>query len=298
MDIRHLRHFLAVADELHFGRAAGRLNMEQAPLSQSIKRFEADLGVTLFDRSRRGGTRLTQAGAQLLDGARETVAKFDLTISTIRDSGGPAETPISVGFVTTGVLSILPTAIKRFHGVHPDVRIKLVEASTPDLVERVRYQKLDFALINDPPERPSSLTFELLRRDAIVAALPVAHPLAGGDTVSLHALATAPMIFHPRAISPGLHDGILKAFSAAGQTPRIGQEAQFTPTILSLVSAGLGYALIPESAKALPYRNIVFLPVADLPTDLTWGLHLVSRPDMPQLTTKVFGDFLREAALD
>ena len=106
------------------------------------------------------------------------------------------------------------------------------------------------------------------------------------------------MIFYPRAISPGLHDGILKAFSSAGQTPRIEQEAQFTPTILALVSAGLGYALIPESTKALPYRNIVFRPVIDLPTDLTWGLHLVSRPDMTRLTTKVFGDFLRDAALD
>ena len=234
----------------------------------------------------------------MLDGARETVAKFDLTISTIQDSGGPPEVPISVGFVTTGILKILPAAIKRFHGIHPDVRIKLAEASTPDLVERMRDQRLDLALINDPPERPSSLTFELLRRDPIVAALPGTHPLAAADTVSLHALATAPMIFYPRAISPGLHDGILKAFSSAGQTPRIEQEAQFTPTILALVSAGLGYALIPESTKALPYRNIVFRPVIDLPTDLTWGLHLVSRPDMTRLTTKVFGDFLRDAALD
>ena len=298
MDIRHLRHFLAVADELHFGRAARRLNMEQAPLSQSIKRFEADLGVTLFDWSRRGGTRLTLAGAQLLDGARETVSKFDLTISTIRDTGGPPALPISVGFVTTGILRILPAAIKRFYGVHPDIRIKLAEASTPDLVERVLDQRLDLALINDPPERPSSLTFELLRRDPIVAALPGAHPLASTDTVSLHALATTPMIFYPRAVSPGLHDGILKAFSTVGQTPRIEQEAQFTPTILSLVSAGLGYALIPESAQALPYKNIVFRAVTDLPTDLTWDLHLVSRHDKMRLATKVFGDFLRDAALE
>ena len=296
MDIRHLRHFLAVADELHFGRAARRLNMEQAPLSQSIRRFETELGVKLFDRSRRGGTRLTEAGAQLLDDARKTVSQFDRTISTVRDSAGPPQQPVSVGFVTAGILRILPAAIKRFHATHPDVRVRLAEASTPDLVERIRNEKLDLALINDPPERPAGLSFELLRRDPILAALPHAHPLAAHSTVTLRALAAEPMIFYPRTISPGLHDGILGAFAAAGETPRIEQEAQFTPTILSLISAGLGYALIQEGAKALPYPNVVFRPVSDLPADLTWGLHLVWRADRASPGGRYFADLRRTAA--
>ena len=296
MDIRHLRHFLAVADELHFGRAARRLNMEQAPLSQSIKRFETELGVQLFDRSRRGGTRLTEAGATLVGEARKAVSQFDRTISIVRADDVSPRQPVSVGFVTAGILRILPAAIKRFHATHPDFRVQLAEASTPDLVERVRTGKLDLALINDPPQRPPNLSFEQLRRDPIVAALPADHPLAGGGTVTLRALATEPMIFYPRAVSPALHDGILSAFAAAGCTPRIEQEAQFTPTILSLISAGLGYALIQDSAKALPYPNVAFLPVSDLPASLTWGLHLVWQPDRANPVARYFTDLLRAAA--
>ena len=296
MDIRHLRHFIAVADELHFGRAAQRLNMEQAPLSQSIKRFEQELGVRLFDRSRRGGTRLTRAGAQLLEEARRTVSQFDRTIATVRDTAGPPRDPVSVGFVTAGILRILPAAIKQFHGTHPDVRVQLAEASTPDLVERSRAGKLDLALINDPPERPAGLSFELLRRDPIRAALPHDHPLAPSNAVTLRALAPEPMIFYPRSISPGLHDGILRAFADAGQTPRIEQEAQFTPTILALISSGLGYALIQDGARALPYPNVVFRPVSDLPADLTWGLHLVWRPDRASAVVRYFAGLLRSQA--
>ena len=296
MDIRHFRHFLAVADELNFSRAAERLHMGQAPLSQSIRRFEENLGIRLFDRSQRGGTRLTPAGESLVEEARRAVAQYERAIAVVRGTETEVKDPVSVGFVTAGLLRVLPAAIRKFSDTYADVDIRLSEGTTAGLIAAVADRRLDLALTNTPPSSPAGVTFELLRRDRTLAALPKTHVLAARRRLTLADLAPHPMIFFPRDAGPSLYDGIVDSFAAAGAAPSIEQEARFTPTILSLVAAELGYALVQESAQALPYPNIVYRPVADLSPEVVWELHLARRADGESSSARALSDYLRNAA--
>ncbi|HEV7372892.1 LysR family transcriptional regulator [Arenibaculum sp.] len=296
MDIRYLRHFLAVAEELHFGRAASRLNMEQAPLSQSIRRLEAWLGVALFDRSARGGTRLTPAGATLVEEARKTVRQFEHAVAATRRTGGKAEEPVSVGFVTAGILRLLPAAIRSFQAQAPGARVQLVEASTSDLLAAIDADALDLALIHPIERCPAGVVQEELRRDRTIAALPRGHRLAERGALSMQDLAGEPMIFFPKSASPDLYERFAAFFRERGITPRIEQEARLTPTILSLVAAGLGYSLVQESARFLPFPDVVFRPVRDLPAELAWSLSLAWKPRRARAAASTFADSLRAAA--
>lgn len=298
MDVKYLRHFLAVAGELHFGRAASRLNMEQAPLSQSIRRFEDRLGVELFVRSRRGGTRLSAAGTRMLDEARKAVDQYDRAVAAAQQTVEDVRDPVSVGFVTAGLLRLLPGALREFTTRFADADIRLQEGNTAELIDGIVSRQLDLALMNEPAKRPPNVEFELLRRDRTLAALPGSHPLAGKPRLTLAALAQEPLIFFPREAGPGLYDGILGAFAAAGCAPRIDQQARSTPTILSLVAAGLGYALVQESAQDLPFAEVVYLPVTDLPDDVSWNLHLVWNPATATPSARMFARHLRDTAAE
>lgn len=295
MDIRYLRHFLAVAEELHFGRAAQRLNMEQAPLSQSIRRLEKWLDVSLFHRTSRG-TKLTKAGAILIDEARNAVQQFERAVVLARKAGGSVHEPVSIGFVTAGIYGLLPAAIRAYRLQFADARVQLAELPTNDLLDAVDQDKLDLALIHPLRRHPPSIVVEDLQRDRLVAALPRSHPLARRSTVSLSDLAPEPLIFFPRSASPDLHRRILDTFRAQALKPRIEQEARLTPTILSFVSAGLGYALVQESARALPMPGVVFRPIADLPAHLVWSLALAWKPKGASPLTQAFAATLRAIA--
>ena len=277
MDIGYLRHFLAVAEELHFGQAARRLNMEQAPLSQSIRRFEERLGVTLFERSRRGGTRLSEAGLRLLPEAQRAVQQFEAALRSVQGDPAPSPTQLRVGFVTMGLLNLLPAAIRAMATSHPHVSVRLIEGGTSALLGRLAQGGIDLALVH-PVDRPAQgLGLSLLREDKIVAAVPTSHPYAGRSRVSLRDLATEPLVFFPPDSSPMLHAQIRSAFSALGLTPRIEQEARATPTMLLMVAAGFGYALMPESARLLPFSNVSFVTVSDMPQALRWSIALARR---------------------
>lgn len=274
MDIRYLRHFLAVAEELHFGRAARRLGMEQAPLSQSIKRLEAHLGVRLFERSARSGTRLTEAGRRLRPEAERALLQFQAAMDSARQVAQPAPVTLRVGFVTLGLMGPLPGAIRAMEQARPDVSVRLEEGATADLLERVAEGRLDLALFHPVERRPPGVAVRPVRRDRIIAALPSSHRLAGRGKVSLRDLADDPLILFPSASGADLRRGILQAYRDFGLTPRIEQEARSTPTMLLLVAAGLGYALVAESARYLPFSNVAFVALSDLPDTLDWGLWL------------------------
>lgn len=282
MDIRHFRHFLAVAEELHFGRAAARLNMAQAPLSQSIRRLEAHLGTRLFDRSPHAGTRLTEAGRSFRPAAERAVQQFDAAVGQARKAGGAASAPVRVGFVTLGLLERLPRALRALENAHPDVSVRLEEGATSALLEGVARGRLDLALVHPAREVPDGVQLSEIRRDRIVAALPRGHPLADRRRVALSELAGDPMIFFPRSASPDLHDSLHAVFRSAGLTPRVHQEARSTPTMLLLVAAGLGHALVAESARFLPFSDVAFVAISDLPADLRWGLDLAWKPELAE----------------
>lgn len=296
MDIRYLRHFLAVAEELHFGRAANRLNMEQAPLSQSIKRLEAFLGVALFDRSPRGGTKLTPAGVVLQAEAEKSVHQFDRTISLTRRIAGSSLEPVRVGFVTAGVLDLLPAAVKAYGGLFPEVRVQLEEGSTGDLLPAVEEDRIQIALVHPVDSPPPGVVLEEIRRDRAIIALPRSHPFADRKQLSLKDLANEPLIFFPRSASPDLHKRFLAHFQKLGIRPRIEQEARLTPTILLLVSAGLGYALVQNSARSLPFPNVAFVPLTDAPGDLAWPLSLAWKPKVAPKPVHDFVSMLKRMA--
>lgn len=296
MEIRYLRHFLAVAEELHFSRAARRLNMEQAPLSQSIRRLEDHLGTRLFDRSARGGTRLTEAGRRLRVEAERAVIHFEAAMQSARhpESAGPVI--VNAGFVTLGLLGPLPRAIRAMATIRPEVSVRLQEGATASLLERVSDGRLDLALVHPVDRAPRGLELVQVRRDRIVAALPAEHPLANRNRITLHDLAAEPLIFFPPAASPDLHYRLQTAFADLGIVPRIEQEARSTPTMLLLVAAGLGYALVAESARYLPFSNVSFLPVTDLPDGLDWSLALASNPQQTSEAGLELAELIRRQA--
>lgn len=296
MDIRHLRHFVAVARELHFGRAARRLRMEQAPLSQSIRRMEERLGVALFERSLRGGTRLTHAGTVLLRDAPAIVDAFDQAVSKVKALTASGRESLSVGFITAGALSVLPAALKSFKDAHETVDLTLHEARSAELIEQVGSGRSDLALVNPPSWVPRNIELIPLINEPTLVALPLGHALAAKRRIGLAAFADHPLIMFPRASNPDLHDMLMEAFEEAALTPRIEQEARLTPTILSLVAAEVGLALVPESARALPMRNVTFRPLKDEAGRLRWQLHVAVRREAGGAALRAFIDHLHDAA--
>jgi len=201
-----------------------------------------------------------------------------------------------VGFVTAGIFSLLPAAIRIYRQQFAEARIQLTEASTNELLELLEQDKLDLALIHPRRRHPASVMIEDLQRDRPVAALPQSHPLARRRQVTLHDLASEPLIFFPRSASPDLYKRFIDAFARQGLKPRIDQEARLTPTILAFVSAELGYALVPESVRALPFSNVVFRAIEDLPADLVWSLALAWKPGTASPLARAFGLTLRSIA--
>ncbi len=274
MDIRYFRHFLAVADELHFGRAATRLNMAQAPLSQSIRRLEEHLGLRLFERSRQHGTRLTDAGRVLRPEARKAVKAFDAALASARSAATQVEPPVRLGFVTLGLLERLPSAITAFEGLRPGLAVQLEEGSSAALLKGVETGRLDLALVHPVADPPRGVSLEPLRRDQVIAALPEDHPLAGRQRVNLRDLSGDALIFFPRSASPVLHDALMPVLSEAGLDKKIHQQVRSTPTMLLMVAAGLGWALVAESVRRLPFSGVSFIKLTGLPKNLTWGLDI------------------------
>jgi DNA-binding transcriptional LysR family regulator len=211
--------------------------------------------------------------------AERAVQQFEAAIDSARRADAGVPVPVRVGFVTLGLLGPLSRALRQISVTRPDVSVRLEEGATAALLDRVADGRLDLALVHPMADPPPSLAVTEVRRDRIVAALPASHPLGGRRSVSLRTLAAEPLIFFPRSASPDLYAALRGAYRAQGLDPRIEQEARSTPTMMLLVAAGLGYALVAESARSLPFSNVAFVPVSDLPDDLHWGLALACRPD-------------------
>ncbi|TGG94259.1 LysR family transcriptional regulator [Natronospirillum operosum] len=298
MDIRHLRHFVAVAEELHFGRAARRLNMEQAPLSQSIKRFEEYLGGALFDRAARSGTQLTPLGQQLLPDARRLVSEFELTMQNAQLAATGEQRPVKVGFVTAGILQLVPQAIRRLHQVAPDIQVKLREAGTADLLDMLRDDELDVCITLPSEHCPPGIQMMEIRRDRTMLAICRHHALAEQKIITVDDIRKEPLIFFPRAVNPYLYKRLHDYFNAHDYTPSIEQEAKLTPTMLALVSAGLGVCFVQQSAALLPFPDVTLREIDDLSDAVPWSLMLAWKPRLANDGVMRFIDCLKAAAQD
>jgi DNA-binding transcriptional LysR family regulator len=287
MELRHLRYFVTLAEELHFGRAAAKLHISQPPLSMQIRALEAELGVTLLKRTQRHVS-LTQAGAALLGEARHILARVEQAVLMTKRAGRGEIGELAIGFISVADYNVLPVVLREFRRRFPLVNLTLRESTTDAQTRDLAAGRIDVGFVLPPISDPSLESISILREPLIVA-LPEKHPLAQKPgKLALEKLKDAPFILFPRPYAPGLYDDIVSCCKAAGFSPRVEQEAIQMQTIVSLVSAELGVALIPASLTNLQRTGVVykFLKAGSPLTDI----HLVWRrgDDLPAL--RVFID--------
>lgn len=296
LELRQLRYFTAVAEELHFGKAALRLHMTQPPLSQAIQALEELLGAPLFERNRRG-VALTAAGAALLPEARRLLAQAQELPGLVQRAAAGQAGRLSLAFVSSADYSVLPPFLRAYRAAFPHVRIALKEATSDLQLDDLLHGRIDAGLLIPPlPERArGELDYLPVFKEPLVLAAPAGlAALQGKRKVTLADLPASPalpLIVFPRAISPALYDAIFGVFRAAGITPEIGQEAIQMQTIVSLVSAGMGIALVPQSVSNLKRPGVEYRALLD-PTPLV-ETGLAWRRDNPSPVLQGFLELLR-----
>ena len=261
MKLRHLQSFVAVAEELHFGRAAERLHMAQPPLSEQIRQLEAELGVTLLRRTTRR-VELAPAGEVLLARAREILASVDRATQDTQRAARGELGRLAVGFTGSSTYALLPALAAALRSALPGVLLELHgELLTPAQVASLLDGTLDLGLLR-PPVRQRELAFEVIRWEPLIAAVPQAHPLAAADAVPLEKLSAEPFISYPSHFRSVLHDAIEETCAAHGFLPRVVHEVSETATLVSFVAAGLGVSLVPESTRHMTVDGAVYRPLA------------------------------------
>ncbi|WP_459614711.1 LysR family transcriptional regulator [Bordetella sp. 2513F-2] len=277
MELRHLRYFVAVAEELHFTRAAARLGIGQPPLSLQIQQLERELGTPLLLRLPRG-IALTEAGAQFLDDARQILANAERAIDTARRLGRGERGFITIGFTASAVFHpYLPRAIRAYRDRYPEVRIQLTESTTQSLVSGLRSGEVDVAFVRPPYPLDPGHAAERVLDAPMLAALPPGHRLCRKRAVAMRDLADEDFVLYPRPVGAGLYDAILGACQRAGFVPRVSQEAPQMASIISLVAAGVGIALVPAAMRHMGAEGIEYRPVrGDAPhamLDMAYRVH-------------------------
>ncbi|WP_036169724.1 LysR family transcriptional regulator [Massilia sp. 9096] len=296
LELRQLRYFVTVAEELHFGRAAARLHMTQPPLSQAIAAFEEGLGTPLFMRNRRM-VELTPAGHALLPEARRLLLEASALPALARRAALGETGRLALAFVTSADYSVLPPFLRRYSERYPGVHLRLQEATSDVQIEELLAGRIDAGLLIPPlPDKAQAeLDYMKVLEEPLVLCAPgglLARAGAGTDApVRLQDLPHLPLIIFPREVSPGLHDAILSCFHAAGLAPAIGQQAIQMQTIVSLVSAGMGLALVPQSVCNLMRPGVEYRALAG-PTPLV-ETGIAWRRDNPSPVLEGFLELLR-----
>lgn len=294
IELRQLRYFIAVAEEMHFGRAAVRLHMTQPPLSQAIQALEAALGTPLFSRTKRSVS-LAPAGTALLPEARRILLQTEGLPDLARRAASGEAGRLSLAFVSTADYSVLPPFLREFRERYPQVQIDLREATTDVQVEELGHGRIDAGLIIPPlPDKmKAELDYVSVLTEPLVLAVPKGiKGLRGQNAIALKAVIDMPLIIFPRRIAPAFHDAIVACFHEAGLTPRIGQEAIQMQTIVGLVSAGMGIALVPQSVSNLKRPGVEYKLLAGktpmVETGLAW------RRDNTSPVLRAFLELLRK----
>jgi DNA-binding transcriptional LysR family regulator len=282
MELRHLRYFVAVAEERHMTRAAVRLGIQQPPLSVQIRALETELGVSLFVRGARG-VELTAAGRIFLKDVEAILGSVGRAAERVREAARGGVWRLSVGFTTSAVLHpLVPRMIQAFRQAYGEVELDLHEAPAANLIEAVMRREIQVALLRVPVDRPSGLAFVELAYEDLLAVLPVGHRLAarrGG--VRLDDLRQERFILVRRPDAPGIYENVILACRAAGFEPVIGAEVAHMLTNINLVAAGAGVSFVPASMREVNLRQVVYVPLRVRPrlvVPLTLG-YLTGAPD-------------------
>lgn len=264
MELRHLRYFLAVAEEMHFGRAAARLAMAQPPLSQQIRQLEEELGVALFRRTRRR-VALTEAGEAFLVGARRALAEVERAAVAARRAARGETGHLAIGFVGSATYELLPSLLRLLRSRYPDIALSLREMTTAQQATALAAGEIDLGFLR-PPLEGDDLDMATVREERLVAVLPAGHRLAGStEPLDLAELAREAFVLFPAAQGQGLYSQIVEACRQAGFYPRVVQEAVQMDTLLALVAGSVGVTLAPSSLEALARPGVTYRPVAHSP---------------------------------
>jgi DNA-binding transcriptional LysR family regulator len=257
LELRHLNAFVAVAEELHFGRAAARLQISQSPLSQSIRALEAELGVDLLERTTRRVT-LLPAGEAFLPHAREALAAATHAVEDARAAAAGELGRLSIGFTGSMTYLLLPVLAKALRAQLPRLQLELHgEMLTPDQVDGLISGRLDLGLLRPPLEHPG-LRFEPIGAEPLVAALPATHPLARLTKVPVGKLENEPFITYPSHFRSVVHDAVAATCAEHGFSPTVAMEVGETATLVSFVAADAGVALVPASTQLMNIGGAVY----------------------------------------
>ncbi len=261
IEFRLWRQFVAVAEELHFGRAAQRLAMTQPPLTQAIAQLERTLGVQLFERTSRR-VQLTPAGDALLPDARDLLARAQRLPQRARAAADGEIGRVRLGFVSTIGFERLPEWVRAFREASPEVALELVEATGDVQSKALARGEIDAGLmLHSPGFAPAELDHLPVLQEPLVLAVPANHALADDGPLAardMAAVLAAPLVIFPRRIVPSLYDALFAMYHAAGQSPQVAQEAIQMQTIVNLVSAGIGVAWVPESVTRFRRDGVVY----------------------------------------
>lgn len=268
-----LTHFVAVAEELHFGRAAARLRMTQPPLSRQIQLLEKELGAELFDRSNRS-VKLTVAGRAFLVDARRLLQQAERASLAVRRVSAGTGGVVRIGFTGASVHSGLPRVLALARAALPDVDLELRELVTMEQVEALSEGSLDLGMVRPPVARPDLSTKGFVR-EGLIVALPEDHPLAGdGEPVPITALHGVTMVMHAPVEARYFHELVTAVLHRAAVVPVVTQYMTQVHSILALVDLGWGAALVPESAARMRFDHVVYRPLtgadAEVELDLVW----------------------------
>jgi DNA-binding transcriptional LysR family regulator len=261
IELRLWRQFVAVAEELHFGRAATRLYMTQPPLTQAIAHLEKLLGVRLFDRTKRS-VRMTGAALALLPQVLELLVRAEALPAQAQAAAAGEVGRLRLAFVSTAGFSLLPPWVRAFREREPGVQLELLEATGDMQLQAFERHDIDAGvMLHSPGMALPGLVHRLVAREPLVLALADQHPLAGLKNLTLAQVLSEPLVIFPRRILPSVYDAIFAMYHAAGQSPRIAQEAIQMQTIVNLVSADLGVAWVPDSVRQFQRAGVTYRSV-------------------------------------
>lgn len=279
-DLRQLRYFVAVAEELSFTRAALRLHLSQPPLSQQIQSLEQDLGVRLLERTKRS-VAVTEPGRVFLEHARQILAKVDESRSQVVAAAAGYSGQLRLAYtVSVSFHPAMPQALLRFGQLAPNVRLQLSEMYTEPQFAALLAGQIDVGFVRDEPSRvrdAGSLRLSVVDREPLMLALPAGHPMSGRSSLRLAEVAGDAFVSQPRELAATLYDRLVKLATRAGFQPSITQHAQQINGLLALVAAGLGLALVPASMRTVRLAGVSYVPLED--PDAFLLLAVASRSD-------------------
>ena len=292
MELRHLRYFVVLASELHFGRAANKLHISQPPLSIQIKDLEKEIGTRLFNRTKRSVT-LTKAGNAFLMEAKEILERVTRAKTAALQAARGETGSLAIAFISVADYNLLPFLIREFQKKHPLVALHLNEATSDVQISGLKSGSIDLGFLL-PSAKVDGITSSLITEEKLVAVLPKSHPASKKPgPISIKSLSHSPFVMTPRKNAPGLHDNIIRFCEKYDFQPQISQEAIQMQTVVSLVAAEMGVSLIPESIQNLRRPGVVYKEVKEKTPKIE--IHMAWKQSNELPTLNKFREFTREA---